>query len=637
MANLLKKVYIPVSILIIELAARCQMTEYPFFSKQLLYVALFSLAFGFLLCALKPLTTVLFGAASLCLCIQCVYRTIFNTYATIASVSGAGNAIGSYWRETVQGVFKTWQLIPIIALFVIWLIIKKDYFKRLVSFAAFAVFQLAAVICVLLSTSGVMSPAYIYNNVFIPKVCAGNFGIITTLRLDLKNILVSHESEPVVSPTPSADFSAFSVKDNLSPQTTPEIVEYNVLDIDFDSLIQSSSNSVVKNLHKYFKKEEPTEKNDKTGIFKGKNLIWICAEAFSPWALDDNHTPTLSKLSREGFVFENFYNPLWDVSTSDGEYVISTSLLPKTGTWSFSVSGTRLMPFSMPHMLEPFGYQAYAYHNYNYDYYGRNYSYPNLGYKYKGYGNGLNVTPLWPASDLEMMELSCGDYIDSDQPFVVWYMTVSGHLHYTYNGNYMVRKHYDEISDLLESGMPEESAGYIGAQMEFDSAVRYIIDELEKHKLLEDTVIVISGDHYPYGLSLDEIAALNGGPVEDENFELYHSSLIIWNPEIKTESVEKYCCSLDILPTLLNLFGLDYDSRLLMGKDIFSSAEPLIPFNNRSWISCYGRYNSLTDEYSGVSPYENYAADTTEKVNQLFSVSADILDKDYYRKCFEHE
>ena len=293
------------------------------------------------------------------------------------------------------------------------------------------------------------------------------------------------------------------------------------------------------------------------------------------------------------------------------------------------------MPFSMPNMLSPLGYQAFAYHNYNYDYYGRNYSYPNLGYKYKGYGNGLNVTPLWPASDLEMMELSADEYMGSEQPFAVWYMTVSGHLHYTYNGNHMVRKHYEDIGDLLESGMPEESAGYIGAQMEFDSAVEYLIGELEKRNLLDDTVIVISGDHYPYGLSSDEIAALNGWPVEDENFELYHSTLIIWNPEIETTYVNKYCCSLDVLPTLLNLFGLDYDSRLLLGNDIFSSAESLIPFNNRSWISSYGRYNSLSDEYSGISPYDSYAAETTEKVNRLFSVSSDILDKDYYRKCFE--
>ena len=82
----------------------------------------------------------------------------------------------------------------------------------------------------------------------------------------------------------------------------------------------------------------PTEKNKYSGMFKDKNLIVITAEAFSPIAIDKELTPTLYKMYTEGFSFSNFYTPIFYVSTSDGEYVSLTSLLPKEGVWSFQES-----------------------------------------------------------------------------------------------------------------------------------------------------------------------------------------------------------------------------------------------------------------------------------------------------------
>jgi phosphoglycerol transferase MdoB-like AlkP superfamily enzyme len=85
------------------------------------------------------------------------------------------------------------------------------------------------------------------------------------------------------------------------------------------------------------------------------------------------------------------------------------------------------------------------------------------------------------------------------------------------------------------------------------------------------------------------------GETIETNFELYKSTLIIWNSEMETTYVEKYCSSLDIMPTLANLFNLDYDSRLLMGTDM-SLVIPilLLSLSNRSFITDVGRYNSST-------------------------------------------
>ena len=192
-------------------------------------------------------------------------------------------------------------------------------------------------------------------------------------------------------------------------------------------------------MHEYFKCVPPTKKNEYTGKFKDYNLIFITAEAFSSYAVHKDITPTLYKMVNEGYQFTDFYVPLWDVSTSDGEYVAMTGLIPKSGVWSFYHSSKIDLPFVMGRQFEKLGYNTLAYHNHTYDYYRRDLSHPNLGYDYKGVGNGLDMVSQWPRSDLEMMELTIAEFIDKE-PFHVYYLTVSGHLEYNFIGNAMAIK-----------------------------------------------------------------------------------------------------------------------------------------------------------------------------------------------------
>ena len=117
-------------------------------------------------------------------------------------------------------------------------------------------------------------------------------------------------------------------------------------DIPFEELIKKEGNEAIRSMHKYFSSVKPTKKNEYTGKFKGKNLILITAEGFSPYAVRKDITPTLYKMQEEGFKFNNFYTPTWGVSTSDGEYVACTGLLPKEGIWSFYKSSKNYMPFA---------------------------------------------------------------------------------------------------------------------------------------------------------------------------------------------------------------------------------------------------------------------------------------------------
>jgi len=335
-------------------------------------------------------------------------------------------------------------------------------------------------------------------------------------------------------------------------------------------------------------------------------------------------------MANNGYVFNNFYNPVWGVSTSDGEYVATTGLIPKAGVWSLPVSGENYMPYTMGNHLRPLGYKTLAFHNHTYSYYKRNISHPNMGYDYYGVGNGLVMDNRWPRSDLQMMEITVDRYIDS-QPFHTYYMTVSGHLLYTFTGNSMAAKNKAVVENLPYSS---NVRAYLATQVEFDRAMEYLLKRLREAGIADKTLIAISADHYPYGLQPEEINELAGFTV-DKTFEQYRSKFILYVDGMESPVViDKPVSSLDIIPTIANLMGLDYDSRLYMGQDMFSDNQPLIIFVDRSFITEKGRYSAKTKTFywnDGYAEDEQYVKNMIKYVNAKFFYSAKILEQDYYQ------
>lgn len=592
----------------------------------------------------------LISLLTLIVAVQIVYYSIFNTFFTLYSATGTG-AVMQYWREILSAIWEC--LIPLLLLSVplaVYLFLSR--FRRLgvklgwkpaiLSGLSAVLVQMMVLMLINISSAGVLPIRYIYREAFIPTLSISNFGVLTTLRLDVQQLVLGStggedmlDDETLLTP-PAEEASPASEGADASPSQSPVDIEPSpiqykdqVLEIDFDALIAGETDRTLAEMHQYFSKVEPTKTNAYTGMFEGKNLIWICAEAFSSLAIQKDLTPTLYKLSNEGFVFKNFYNPVWGVSTSDGEYVTCTGLIPKSGVWSFYRSASNSMPFTFGNQLSSLGYQTMAYHNHTYNYYHRDVSHPNMGYTYKAVGNGLEVKRTWPESDLEMMQVTIPEYV-ARSPFHTYYMTVSGHLNYTFNGNMMAAVNKDAVNGLPYS---EPARAYLACNLEFEKAMSLLIEQLRKADVLEDTVIVISGDHYPYGLKVGEMSELAGHPLET-NFEIYKSTLIIWSSAMKEPIVvEKPCSALDILPTLSNLMGVRYDSRLLMGQDILSDAEPLVIFSNRSWITDKGRYNSQKDSFEikeGAVVEDGYARAMVAVVNGKFKYSAKILETDYY-------
>ena len=426
--------------------------------------------------------------------------------------------------------------------------------------------------------------------------------------------------------------------ENTFDFTYDEEQEYNVTDIDFDSLILNEDDSTIKSMHEYFSQVTPTEQNEYTGVFAGKNLIFIVAEGFSPIAVDEELTPTLYKLVNNGFVFENYYQPIYNCSTSDGEFISMLSILPGVATCSMKETEDVYLPYSLGNLMKNYGYSTYAFHGWTYSYYGRDKTMPNLGYTYygydrynRGYKYALSgIKDSWPTSDIDVVNASY-DIYSNDERFVAYYMTISGHLEYNFTGGNAISIKNKSIVDDLDAS--DAIKAYIASQIEFDRSLELLLDKLENDGILDDTVIVITADHYPYGLSNEEIADYVDW-MQNENFDLYKNNLVIYNSDLETKVVDKYTSSLDLLPTLLNLFGVKYDSRLLIGTDIFSNSDDLVIFNNKSWITDKGRYDYLKGEFEPFTD-EELDSDYVDKINDIvslkFQMSKLLISKDYYR------
>jgi len=559
-----------------------------------------------------------------------MYFKIFSTFASLYFFIGAGKA-AQFFDVLINAVKHS--IIPL--LFMLLPLALMAVFHKKISISRISKKYIARV-AVSTVDEGMLSPAYLYKEAFLVEDSIDKFGLLTTGRLDLKNILkntlaLADESEHIEIVESDEEDKKASEYSEVPEEEV--IAEYNELDLPFGELIEKEINENIKSMHKYFMNENPSKKNKYTGMFKGKNLIMITAEGFSPYAVDRELTPTLYKMYEEGFKFTDFYTPLWGVSTSDGEYVACTSLLPKEGVWSFYKSSENYMPYCMGNQLKSVGYETYAYHDHYFDYYFRNKSHPNMGYTYKGLGNGLDVTETWPESDLEMMELTVNEYIDK-QPFHAYYMTVSGHLQYNFTGNYIALKNKSLVDNLEYS---ESVKAYLSCNIELDRAIGKLIEELEKAGIADDTLIAISPDHYPYGLTEAEISELAGHKV-DSDFELYKGVFLLWSKGMEPVEINKTSSSLDIIPTLSNLMGLEYDSRLLMGRDILSDSEPLVMLKDRSWITDKAFFNARTGEVisrTGSIPESGYIEEISEKVKQKFKVSAMVLGHDYYRTVFQ--
>ena len=579
---------------------------------------------------LTAVLTLLYGS-------QIVYHFIFGTLYSVAMVSQGGEAMTNFWRELLaaMGDHFPW-LIALLVPLALRIFLRKGLKGELRAKGRIVLLALAVALFALTradirqtGTEMFSDEDYYRSGEIATNQNVQRFGLLTTIRLELTRHAKTEEQDYYIPEETQGE----------NPAQEPAEVRYNVMDIDFDALNALTEDKKLLAINDYCSKVTGTNQNEYTGMLKDYNLIVMCAESFSPAAIDKDLTPNLYKLTQQGIIFNNYYNTFPN-TTTDGEYALMQGLYPDAGrskaVSSLYASRNSYLPFTLGNVFQSQrGVESFGYHNYRGSYYGRSESHPNMGYTMKFAGDGMTFTTNWPASDLEMMEQSVDDYIGKE-PFHAYYMTFSGHYKYDIGTNEMAKRNWDQVKDLPYSSNAIKA--YLSCNIEFDKAIGYLMERLEQAGVADRTAIVIAGDHFPYGLKDSEYAELIGHDID--GFSKYKSTLIFWVGGLeKNIVVDEYCCNVDVLPTILNLWGFEYDSRLLAGTDVFSDGTHAAVLVDKSFLTDKVWFNASTGEIRYQVPESEIPEGYVENMNQLiatrFSISADILNSAYYNFVFD--
>lgn len=470
----------------------------------------------------------------------------------------------------------------------------------------------------------------LYNLVFkvnMPVLNVKNFGLIASSTISIQRKVfgfkaIRDQKEDILMNKKTSLANTIKIK-------------YNEENIDFSNLIDKEKSQTIKELHEYFSNQLPTDQNSFTGIFENKNVILILAESFDEIAIDKNLTPTLYKLKNEGIKFNNYFSPKYPASTADGEYMLEWATLPIIGeNYSLIDMVYNTNPYILPRSLKNKGYKTYVYHNYSGNYNRRKKYFSTLNFDGMKYcGEGITTQcDHFHGSDMDMMDQTIDDYLNQNK-FFTYYITLSGHGSYDHT-NYVAAKHLHKLDHYQ---YPSQLKYYMAANIDFDLAMNKLVKKLEESGKLNDTIIIISSDHSPYYLTNQQINMVSSID-RTNNFDRNRGSLIIYNSALKENyNIDKYAMNIDVLPTLLNMLNIKYDSRIIIGKDIMATNnDGIVIFPDRSWINNIGSYNNKTSKFTPFQENidEKYISKINQEVNDKYQVSVNMQYNDYYKYIF---
>ena len=640
---------------------------------------------------------VLCSLIALLFTVESMIRTIYTTYMTPANLlSGAGSVAENYTDELLRsilpGVFRFLLfLLPAAVVLGHRLLTHHGQKLRAAKRGRFLLPLTAGLLLIYGSTviARTGSSADLFGEAYSYNGAVEAFGLLTATGLDtcygiFGNPETSFSETDAVPPAPTTAAAAETVQTAASaavPETetaaetgsetaaapesdsdtaaaeteaaVPPAPAYNVMDIDF-SRPELNADEETAALSAYLAAQEPTQKNEYTGLFAGKNLILVCAESYCDRFITPELTPTLWRLTHNGFYFAQYYHSEWGGSTTTGELAFVTGLCGNNGDESLSDIADNNHYFTMGNQLQRLGYSSIAFHSGYYQYYKRHTTHENLGYnQFLGVGNGIeNILSYEYAPDSDLFANTIPLYIDH-QPFSVYYMTLSGHAPYE-SSSPLVKKYYEQVDAAFGDTYEKKTKYYICYQMELEAAMTILVQRLEEAGIADDTVIALTGDHYPYGLGRGSTWKNDQDYIKDllktDDFFRWdqdRGGLIIWSGCLEHAqkaaacTIEEPVGNLDILPTLSNLFGLTYDSRLLPGRDVFApDREPLVFWNNFSFVAPEGNYDGRKLNYYPKEGYEWTAEDPEwqesmhARVNDRLLMARTIMKTDYYGLLF---
>lgn len=446
-----------------------------------------------------------------------------------------------------------------------------------------------------------------------PSTTVNQFGINGYLLLDIKSLF---QSKIEISYEP--------------PKETITVTEKHFDDTKWKEIIENEKNSINNTLNNYYISRNQTKENDYTGIFKNKNLIVIMLESTNEIAINKEYFPTLYKIYSEGWSWENNYSPRNTCPTGNNEFSALTSLYSINNTCVARDYKDNTYYESLFNLFANKGYEVSSYHNYTDQYYARTTIHKNLGSTYYG-PDKLNIktSPIygkWP-SDVELIE-NAYPIFSSNKKFFAFLTTVTSHAPYNRSSEYG-DKYLDKFEDLDVS---MDVKRYLSKLTEVDKALETLMENLKKDKKLDDTVIVLFGDHYPYAIDTKSLGQLLD---KTSGVDIDRTPFVIYNSKQKPKVFEEYTSYINILPTLANLFDIDYDARLYMGEDLLSEDyQSLVIFPNGSWKNEIAYYNANNNKITYADEEITYTDEEIININKIVTsrlqMSTTTIKKNYF-------
>ena len=444
----------------------------------------------------------------------------------------------------------------------------------------------------------------LFNNPSLPNITVSQFGILGYEVIDIKALI----------------FGSSSAEREFTKQEE-EVTDYSrvIDDTAWISLNEEETDKDYRLLNNYYLSKGITPKNEYTGLLEGKNLIVIMIESGSNVLLNyPEYFPNIAKLYNEGWAWDNAFSPRNTCATGNNEMSTLTSLYSINNSCTANLYRDNTYYNALFNLFNYKGYKTSSYHDYTEYYYYRSIIHPNMGSGryYNVYDLGIKLgteNKPWP-NDVELIEKAVPYFINEDK-FMVWMTTVSSHM--SYNISSVTGDLYLDLFADEDWSMPIKR--YMSKLKIVDNAIGELINELSAAGKLDDTVITLFADHYPYAFGADEFQEITKYDVSG-NGDVDRTPFIIYNPSLTPTKFDEYTSFINILPTLANLFNLDYDPRLYAGHDLFDSDYPnIVIFADGSWRSDIAYYDASTSKL-------NYLGDETYTDEEIIAINTKVKD-----------
>ena len=430
--------------------------------------------------------------------------------------------------------------------------------------------------------------------------------VIILCRIVFINVKLDNESD---------GWDSREVKNNLSNYYKNWIVPENLLRLcgtyeylikDFYHSFFQKDNSIAASdyVTKYISENKNvTESNNYNGIFRDKNLIFVMMESMDDWMVNEETTPTIWNMMQHGFNFNNHYSPGYVTGeTANTEFIANTGMYPNINKLSPNYAYVdNDYPYSIANLFKKAGYTTNSFHRSSGYIYNRENMHLSLGYsKYHSYWD-IGIDDKHMDLDSYIIKNGYDKVVQQNGKFMSFIITYSPHSPYTYD-KIECTTNLADIKNIYPDITNEEYLCGFSAARETDNMFKSLLEKLENANLLDDTVIVAFSDH-PNKIIIRD----------DETEKLNKTKFFIYSSQMNSNQIDTITSSINILPTVINLFGID-SKYLYTGYDALNTNEEYVIFSD------YTYYDG-----SKISNLNDYLT------NKL-KYSSDVLISNYYKK-----